>query len=58
MLHEMQAAFAAKSVELQRMPMLVSTMGQRSRKSALERDLDELEKGIRRFSNPKVFVAR
>eukprot|EP01045_Picozoa_sp_COSAG04_P004450 COSAG04_NODE_193_length_20833_cov_9.922205_12_plen_310_part_00 len=58
MLHEMQAAFAAKSVELQRMPMLVSTMGQRSRKSALERDLDELEKGIRRFSNPKVFVSR
>jgi hypothetical protein len=58
MLHEMQEAFAVKSVELQRMPIVVSTVGLKNKKAALERQLDELEKGIRRFSNPKVYVAK
>jgi hypothetical protein len=58
MLHEMQEAFAVKSVELQRMPIVVSTVGLKTKKAALERQLDELEKGIRRFSNSKVWVCK
>ncbi len=58
MLHEMQEAFAVKSVELQRMPIVVSTVGLKNKKAALERQLDELEKGIRRFSNSKVWVSK
>lgn len=58
MLHEMQEAFAVKSVELQRMPIVVSTVGLKNKKAALERQLDELEKSIRRFSNSKVWVCK
>jgi hypothetical protein len=40
------------------MPITVETYSLKKAKAQLERDLDELEKGIRRFSNPKVYVAR
>ena len=40
------------------MPIIVTTVGLKNKKATLERSLDELEKGIRRFSNPKVYIAK
>ena len=58
MLAQLKKTFASKSVALQRMPIIVETYSLKKQKAQLERDLDELEKGIRRFSNPKVYVSR
>ena len=58
MLHQLQESFAHKTVELQRMPITVETYSLKKYKAELERDLDTLEKGIRRYQNPKVYVAR
>ena len=58
MLHQLKESFAHKTVELQRMPITVETYSLKKYKAELERDLDTLEKGIRRYQNPKVYVAR
>eukprot|EP01052_Picozoa_sp_SAG31_P034780 SAG31_NODE_4109_length_3573_cov_5.847726_3_plen_131_part_00 len=58
LLHEMETAHALKTAELQRLPIAVTTLRLRQRKAQLEQELDELERGIRRFNNKTVLVAK
>jgi len=55
LLEQLQKAFAAKSVELQRMPLVCESVSRRRRKAELEGELVECERTIKILSKP-VFV--
>jgi hypothetical protein len=56
-LEALEATQVRLNTELQRLPIVITSYAQRKRKSDLEKELDEVEAGIRLFSRSKVYIA-
>merc|ERR1711918_243481 len=52
LLESLQQAYAQKSVELQRMPLMIESVSRRRRKQELEQELVECERTMKVLSKP------
>lgn len=55
-LQALQASREEAKAAMQRLPLLIETLGQKKRKEALDNKMKELEDAIKIFTRPKVYV--